>query len=170
MPLVVTQDPAGKNIGAATWTYNIADGALDFLAEGEDLKLYYVAEVANNYALNNEKSYATFEITSSAPTTRRRSSRIRRSPRTEWSRTRRLTAPATSSPTGALVTFYRRRPHRYAHGLLCPEIFGPSANLPGFAEGVGTGVANIGTFALASVSEVPADANNDGSVGWTFTR
>ena len=62
VPLVVVQDPAGKNIGAATWTYNIDDGALDFLAEGEHLKLYYVAEVANNYAPNNEKSYATFEI------------------------------------------------------------------------------------------------------------
>ena len=31
------------------------------------------------------------------------------------------------------------------------------------------GGANIGTFALAAVSEVPADANTNGSVAWTFT-
>ena len=63
VPLVVVQDPAGKNIGAATWTYNIADGALDFLAEGEQLELTYVAEVDNNYPLNNEKTFKTFTIT-----------------------------------------------------------------------------------------------------------
>ena len=37
VPLVVVQDPNGKNTGTATWTYNIADGAFDFLAAGETL-------------------------------------------------------------------------------------------------------------------------------------
>ena len=46
----MVQDPAGKNIGQATWTYNIADGAFDFLAVGETLTLTYMARVDNNYA------------------------------------------------------------------------------------------------------------------------
>jgi len=36
-------------------------------------------------------------------------------------------------------------------------------------EGVGASAANIGTFALAAASEVPADGDTTGSVGWTFT-
>ncbi|MBW8855807.1 MAG: FecR domain-containing protein, partial [Bradyrhizobium sp.] len=36
-PLAVVQDPNGTNTGQATWTYNIADGAFDFLAAGERL-------------------------------------------------------------------------------------------------------------------------------------
>ncbi|MBR1125862.1 VCBS domain-containing protein [Bradyrhizobium lablabi] len=63
IPLHVTQDPAGKNDGTATWTYSIEDGALDFLAEGEQLVLTYIAEVANNYPLNNERGYGSFTIT-----------------------------------------------------------------------------------------------------------
>ena len=39
-----------------------------------------------------------------------------------------------------------------------------SGSLPGFADNT-----SIGTFALTPVSEVPADANDNGSVGWTFT-
>jgi VCBS repeat-containing protein len=63
VPLVVAQDPAAKNTGTAIWTYNIADHALDFLAEGEKLELTYIAEVANNYHLNNEKTFTPFTIT-----------------------------------------------------------------------------------------------------------
>ena len=59
----MAQDPAGKNKGTATWTYNIADHALDFLAEGEQLELTYIAEVANNYSLNNETTLKPFTIT-----------------------------------------------------------------------------------------------------------
>ena len=62
VPLVVVQDPAGKNIGQATWTYNIADGAFDFLAVGEKLTLTYMARVDNNYAPNNETTFVPFTI------------------------------------------------------------------------------------------------------------
>jgi VCBS repeat-containing protein len=44
-----------------------------------------------------------------------------------------------------------------------------NADLPGFGEGVGSSVANIGTFALTSVSEDNTDTSNLGSVGWSFT-
>ena len=44
-----------------------------------------------------------------------------------------------------------------------------SADLPGFADGNGSGAAKIGTFALATVSEDPADTTNTASLGWTFT-
>ena len=39
VPLTVVQDPAGKNNGTATWTYDVEDNALDFLAQGEKLTL-----------------------------------------------------------------------------------------------------------------------------------
>ncbi len=63
VPLVVVQDPAGVNFGTATWTYNIVDGAFDFLAVGETLTLTYIARVDNNFAPNNETSFRTITIT-----------------------------------------------------------------------------------------------------------
>ncbi len=63
VPLVVVQDTAGINHGVATWTYNIADGAFDFLAAGEVLTLTYRARVDNNFAPNNETAFQTFTIT-----------------------------------------------------------------------------------------------------------
>jgi VCBS repeat-containing protein len=62
-PLVVVQDPNGRNYGTATWTYNIADGAFDFLAADETLTLTYLAQVDNNYAPNNETKFVPFTIT-----------------------------------------------------------------------------------------------------------
>ncbi|MEH2501175.1 VCBS repeat-containing protein [Bradyrhizobium sp. AZCC 1678] len=62
VPLVVVQDPNGKNTGQATWTYNIADGAFDFLASGETLTLTYMARVDNNYAPSNETTFVPFTI------------------------------------------------------------------------------------------------------------
>ena len=44
-----------------------------------------------------------------------------------------------------------------------------TADLPGFAEGTGPGAANIGTFALTPITENPADTNNTGTLGWSFT-
>ena len=63
VPLVVVQDPAAINHGTATWTYNIADNAFDFLAAGETLTLTYTAHVDNNFAPNNEFKEKTFTIT-----------------------------------------------------------------------------------------------------------
>ncbi|WFU16380.1 VCBS domain-containing protein [Bradyrhizobium sp. CB3481] len=62
VPLVVAQDPNGKNIGTATWTYNVSDGAFDFLAAGETLTLTYMARVDNNYAPSNETTFVPFTI------------------------------------------------------------------------------------------------------------
>ena len=62
VPLNVVQDPNGKNIGTATWTYTVADGAFDFLAAGETLTLTYMARVDNNFAPNNETTFVPFTI------------------------------------------------------------------------------------------------------------
>ena len=62
VPLTVVQDPNGKNTGTATWTYTIADGAFDFLADGEKLTLTYMARVDNNYAPSNETAFVPFTI------------------------------------------------------------------------------------------------------------
>ena len=63
VPLVVVQDPDLQNIGTATWTYSVADGAFDFLAAGETLTLTYMAQVDNNFAPNIEIAVKTFTIT-----------------------------------------------------------------------------------------------------------
>jgi VCBS repeat-containing protein len=62
VPLSVVQDPNGQNTGQATWTYNAADGAFDFLADGERLTLTYMARVDNNYAPHNETTFVPFTI------------------------------------------------------------------------------------------------------------
>ena len=62
MPLVVVQDPTGKNIGTATWTYNIADGAFDFLADGEEVTLTYVARGQQQLPPSNETTFVPFTI------------------------------------------------------------------------------------------------------------
>jgi VCBS repeat-containing protein len=62
VPLVVAQDPNGKNTGTATWTYRAPDGAFDFLAAGEKLTLTYLARVDNNYAEGNETAFIPFTI------------------------------------------------------------------------------------------------------------
>ena len=62
VPLAVVQDPNGDNIGTATWTYTVADGAFDFLASGETLTLTYLARVDNNYAPSNETAFVPFTI------------------------------------------------------------------------------------------------------------
>jgi VCBS repeat-containing protein len=62
VPLVVVQDPNGKNTGQATWTYTIADGAFDFLAAGETVTLTYMARVDNNYGPSNETTFVPFTI------------------------------------------------------------------------------------------------------------
>jgi VCBS repeat-containing protein len=49
VPLVVVPDPGNTNIGSATWTYSVADGAFDFLAAGEILTLIYGATVDDGH-------------------------------------------------------------------------------------------------------------------------
>ena len=63
IPLVVAPDPGNNNNGSATWTYNIADQAFDFLAAGETLTLTFMAQVDTNYAPYNTVVIRPFTIT-----------------------------------------------------------------------------------------------------------
>jgi len=63
VPLTVLQDPALLNHGTATWSYEVPDGAFDFLAAGETLTLTYMARVDNNFAANNEITFKPITIT-----------------------------------------------------------------------------------------------------------
>ena len=163
VPLVVVQDPSHLNHGAATWTYNIKDGALDFLAEGETLTLTYRALVDNNFAPANETGYFDFTITitgtNDAPT---------------------IVANLTNA-TGGVVedSNVNASGNITADGIITfndvdlTDVHAASfvlksshatASLPGFADG-----ASVGTFKLTPISETPADADTVGSFGWNFT-
>ncbi|WP_375777440.1 VCBS domain-containing protein [Bradyrhizobium sp. ma5] len=63
VPVLLDPNPLNNNIGSATWTYSLADGAFDFLAAGETLTLTYMVRVDNNYALSNETAFKTITIT-----------------------------------------------------------------------------------------------------------
>ena len=63
VPVLLDPNPLNSNIGSATWTYSLADGAFDFLAAGETLTLTYMVRVDNNYALSNETAFKTITIT-----------------------------------------------------------------------------------------------------------
>src|SRR3984893_13826903 len=62
--LVLTPDPNNTTSRPATWVYNIADSAFDFLAAGEKLTLTYNAVVDNNFTADptTEKATQTFTI------------------------------------------------------------------------------------------------------------
>jgi VCBS repeat-containing protein len=61
--LNIVQDPAGINLGTATWTYSVPDGALDFLGAGETLTLTYLVTVSNNFAQSNLTTTVPITIT-----------------------------------------------------------------------------------------------------------
>ncbi|MBR0934092.1 VCBS domain-containing protein [Bradyrhizobium jicamae] len=63
IPLQIEQTPGNLNVGSATWTYSLPDGAFDFLAAGETLRLTYTVAVDNNFAPSEQVSYQTFTIT-----------------------------------------------------------------------------------------------------------
>ncbi|HYI31757.1 MAG TPA: FecR domain-containing protein, partial [Bradyrhizobium sp.] len=63
VPLSVVADPDNTNLGGATWTYRVADHALDFLAAGETLTLTYMARVDTNYSEYNTIVFKPFTIT-----------------------------------------------------------------------------------------------------------
>ncbi|MFX9649726.1 VCBS domain-containing protein, partial [Acinetobacter baumannii] len=63
IPLLLQSDPNNTNVGSATWTYSLADGAFDFLAAGETLTLTYLVRVDNTYAPSNETAFKTITIT-----------------------------------------------------------------------------------------------------------
>src|SRR4029079_14670967 len=48
-PLTVVQTPGNTNDGSASWSYSVADGAFDFLADGETLTLTYTATVDDGH-------------------------------------------------------------------------------------------------------------------------
>jgi VCBS repeat-containing protein len=180
VPLTVVQDPGGKNHGSAAWAYQIPDGAADFLAEGQKLTLSYTAFVDTNFAQANETGTYTFTITL-----------------TGTNDTPTIVVEQTT-PTGGVVEDSNVIPSGGGSGEAAAGLSGniatggtvtfkdvdltdthtasfvlkstdATANLPGFAEGTGAGAAHIGTFALTAISETPADANDNGSLGWTFT-
>ena len=59
----VNQGTLLNNKGLATWTYQAADGAFDFLAANETLTLTYTATVDNDFAPNDQTGSQQFTIT-----------------------------------------------------------------------------------------------------------
>ncbi len=49
MSLKLTPSPTNANNGSVTWSYDVADGNLDFLADGDTLTLTYLASVDDGH-------------------------------------------------------------------------------------------------------------------------
>src|SRR5882757_8308750 len=65
--LVISPSSGSTNVGAATWTYSVADRALDFLGAGRTLVLTYQAEIDTNFVGFNTTVFTPFTITISSP-------------------------------------------------------------------------------------------------------
>jgi len=164
VPLVVVQDPQGKNYGSATWTYSVPDHALDFLAKGEKLTLTYIARVDNNFALYNETAFETFTITiigtNDVPT---------------------IVVDHTTAAGGVVEdTNVNPAGEITANGVISfddvdltdkhtasfEKVSSTSAvHLPGFTDNS----TYIGTFKLTPVREDNPNPQSGGTLGWTFT-
>jgi len=155
-PLTVLQAPGNTHDGSAGWSYSAADGAFDFLADGEALTLTYTATVDDGHGGVVTKPI-NVTVTGSNDT-----------------------AEITSNPQAAVLT-----EHADAYGLATPdtasgaikfsdadltdthevEITGVSAS------GVMTGLAN-GAVQLSWLSLGPlSDSTNgaQGSQNWSFS-
>ena len=162
VPLVVVQSPGGGNNGAATYTYGVSDHAADFLAEGETLTLTYMARVDNNFALNNEFSFASFTITITGTNDVPTILVGQTTPTGVVVEDSNVNASGNIT-TGGTITFNDVDLTDTHTASFVFSSSHASGSLPGFADNT-----SIGTFALTSVGEVPADGDTSGSVGWTF--
>ena len=164
VPLAVVQDPQGKNVGTATWTYSVPDHAFDFIADGETLTLTYIARVDNNFAPHNEVTFAPFTITitgtNDLPTivvghTTAVGTVVED---TNVNSAGEITANGVISFDDADLTD--------THTASFEKVSSTSAeHLPGFTDNS----TYIGTFALTPVSEDNAGPESGGELGWTFT-
>jgi VCBS repeat-containing protein len=160
VPLHVAQDPDLKNNGTATWTFTVADKALDFLADGEKLTLTYVARVDNNFALNNEFSEQTFTITITGTNDR---------PTIDVDQTDAIGGVVEDSNTGNLttdgiITFNDVDLTDTHSASIVLKSSHASPGLPGFHDGDA-----LGALTLDPISETAGDGDTTGSVGWTYT-
>jgi VCBS repeat-containing protein len=160
--LVLVPDPGNKNTGSVTWTYSIADSAFDFIAAGETLTLTYIAQVDNNFALNNETAFQSFTITIT-----RGANDVPTIVSALTTATGAVTEDAALTLTATGTITYQdvdlTDTHTAAFVLKSSDA---NANLPGYSESAP--FSEIGTFALGKVNENTADTINIGSVGWTF--
>ena len=155
-PLTVLQDPGNTNDGSASWSYSIADGAFDFLADGETLTLTYTATVDDGHGGVVTKPIDV-TVTGSNDTAEI-SSGLQTATISEQADSHGSTTPDTAN--GAIT--FSDADLTDTHDF---EITGVSAS------GVMTGLAN-GTVQLSWLSLGPLSDSTDGVQGsqsWSFS-
>ena len=155
-PLTVLQAPENTNVGSASWSYSVADGAFDFLADGEALTLTYTATVDDGHGGVVTKPI-TVTVTGSNDTAEITSA-LQTAVLTEHAATTGSGMPDTAS--GAIT--FKDADLTDTHNA---EITGVSAS------GVMTGLAN-GTVQLSWMSLGPLSDSTNGVLGsqsWSFS-
>jgi VCBS repeat-containing protein len=155
-PLTVLQDPGNTNDGSASWSYSIADGAFDFLADGETLTLTYTATVDDGHGGVVTKPIDV--IVTGSNDTAEISSGLQTATISEQADSHGSTAPDTAN--GAIT--FSDADLTDTHDF---EITGVSAS------GAMTGLAN-GTVQLSWLSLGPLSDSTDGVQGsqsWSFS-
>lgn len=155
-PLTVLQDPGNTNDGSASWSYSIADGAFDFLADGETLTLTYTATVDDGHGGVVTKPIDV--IVTGSNDTAEISSGLQTATISEQVDSHGSTAPDTAN--GAIT--FSDADLTDTHDF---EITGVSAS------GAMTGLAN-GTVQLSWLSLGPLSDSTDGVQGsqsWSFS-
>ena len=155
-PLTVVQDPDNTNDGSATWSYSAADGAFDFLADGEILTLTYTATVDDGHGGVVTKPI-TVTVTGSNDTVE-----ITSDPQTATIAERADTHGSATPDTASGAITFNDADLTDTHEV---EITGVSAS------GTTTGLAN-GTLPLSWLTLGPLSDSTDGvqgSKGWSFS-
>ena len=155
-PLTVVQDPDNTNDGSATWSYSAADGAFDFLADGEILTLTYTATVDDGHGGVVTKPI-TVTVTGSNDT-----AEITSAPQTATISERADTHGSATPDTASGAITFKDADLTDTHEV---EITGVSAS------GTTTGLAN-GTLPLSWLTLGPLSHSTDGvqgSKGWSFS-
>ena len=122
-----------------------------------------MARVDNNFALNNEFSFAPFTITITGKNDKPTILAGQTTPTGVVVEDSNVNASGNIT-TGGTITFNDVDLTDTHTASFVFSSSHASGSLPGFTDNT-----SIGTFALTSVGEVPADGDTSGSVGWTFT-
>ena len=154
-------DTTGSGTGGSdVWTFSAQDLSFDYLADGETLTLTYTVQVDDGHdGIVTQPVTITITGTNDTPTI------VAGSTTASGGVTEDTNVVAGNVATSGTIEFQDVDLIDTHTATFALKSTTSSAHLPGFTDNT----SNIGTFALAAVSEDNTDTTNTASLGWTFT-